>query len=137
VDFYDNAWETEQAAIDLLGTGRYRQSVFLSCLATELYLKSKLHLVDHGDDELETSHNVIKMLRVLSKRFPPKKRLKSMVEFSRKYYNEARYPYGGDVSAYNKDFAQQFLEFTAAIREYVENDCLATVEDLADKYSKD
>jgi len=137
VDFYDNAWEAEQTAIDLVNIGRYRYAVYISCLATELYLKSKLHLVDHGDDELETSHNVIKMLRVLSKRFPPKKHLKSMVEFSRKYYNESRYPYAGDVSIYTKDFAQQFLEFTAAVRDYVENDCLATMDDLSDKYSKD
>ncbi|MCL1997695.1 MAG: HEPN domain-containing protein [Turicibacter sp.] len=136
MDFYDNAWETEQTAIDLVNIGRYRYAVYLSCLATELYLKSKLHLVEHEDD-LETSHNAIEMLRLLAERFPNGKNLKSMVRFSRKYYNESRYPYAGDVSAYTKDFAQQFLEFTAAVREYVENDCLATVDDLADKYSKD
>ncbi|MCL2015983.1 MAG: HEPN domain-containing protein [Defluviitaleaceae bacterium] len=136
MDFYDNAWETEQTAIDLANIGRYRYSVYLSCLASELYLKSKLHLVDH-DEELETSHDVIKMLDVLSKRFTTGKNLKNMIKFSRKYYNESRYPYAGDVSAYTKDFAEQFLEFTAAVREYVENDCLATMDDLADKYSKD
>ena len=136
MDLYDNAWDNEQTAIDLLEIKRYRQSVFFSCLATELYLKSKLHLVVH-DEYLETSHDVINMLDALAKRFPPQKSLKDKVRFCRKYYNEARYPYGGDVSAYTKDFAEQFLEFTTAVRDYVENDCLATMDDLSDKFSKD
>jgi len=136
VDLYENACQTERAAINLLSTGDYRHSVFISCLATELYLKSKLQLVPH-DAELETSHDAIRMLAALTKRFPTGRKLKSMIRFCRKYYNEARYPYAGDVSAYTKDFAQQFLEFTATVREYVENDCLATMDDLADKYSKD
>jgi len=46
VDLYDNACQTERAAINLLSTGDYRHSVFTSCLTTELYLKSKLHLVE-------------------------------------------------------------------------------------------
>ena len=42
VDYYDNAQETQKAAIALLDSGIYRQSVYMSCLAIELYLKTKL-----------------------------------------------------------------------------------------------
>ena len=136
MDCYTNAWGYEQAAVDLLSTGRYQQSIFLCCLAVELYLKSKLHLVPH-DDDLETSHDVIRIYNALTSRYQPKTNHKLMIVRCRKYFNESRYPSAVDVSVYTKDFASEFIDFVAAIRDFIDNECVATIDDLKGKYSDD
>jgi len=134
VNFYNNAQETEQAAEALFDAGLYRQSVYMACLAVELYLKSKLQLVEHNED-LEFSHDVINLYRALLTRFKPKTNMDSMITRSRKYMTESRYPYSSDVSIFTKEFATEFLDFVYAIRDFIDNDCLATMDDLKDKYS--
>jgi len=108
VDYYTNAQETEQAAVALLEAEIYRQSVFMSCLAAELFLKSKLLLVSH-DEALEHSHDIVNIYKALRTRFEPKKSFDRMITKCRKYFNESRYPYSSDVSIYTKDFASEFI----------------------------
>jgi len=133
VDFYENAHRNEQAAIGLFGLGHYQQCISLACLAVELYLKSKLHLVPHKP-HLEYSHDVIEMYELITKRFKPKTNLRAEINRSRKYFNESRYPYDNDLSVYTADFAQEFLDLVAKIRTYIDEDCLATLDDLRNKY---
>ncbi len=64
MDFYQNAVETENAARVLFDAGMYRQSIYMYCLAIELYLKSRLPLVKY-DDDLEVSHNLVALYRAL------------------------------------------------------------------------
>jgi len=133
VDFYENAHRNEQAAITLFNAGHYQQCISLACLAVELYLKSKLHLVPHKP-YWETSHDVVNIYEALIKRFKPKSDFRAEITQSRKYFNESRYPYAGDLSVYTADFAQEFLDLVAKIRTYIDEDCLATLDDLTGKY---
>jgi len=134
VNFYDNAKETEQAANVLFDAGIYRQSVYMACLAVELYLKSKLHLVEHNED-LEFSHDVINLYRALLTRYQPQVNMDSMITKCRKYMTESRYPYSRDVNVFTEEFACEFLNFVTAVKDFVDNDCLATMDDLLDKYT--
>ena len=134
MNLYLNAQETESAAKALLDMGHYRQSIYLFCMAIELYLKSKLHLVDH-DIDLEASHNVIGLYTVLTKRFHPETDMMPIIKKCRKYFNESRYPYAGDISTYTKEFAEEFMDITAKVKEFIDNDCMATMDDLLNKYS--
>ena len=77
MDFYSNAYETEQAAKSLFENEFYRQSIYFSCLAVELYFKSKLHLVEHHID-LEASHNIVGLYTALTNRFPFKSNVMPM-----------------------------------------------------------
>lgn len=133
MDLYRNAQETEAAALTLLNAGHYRQCVYFSCLAVELYLKSKLHLVEHHID-LESSHNIIGLYDTLSSRFKSKTNMRPMMVRCRKYFNESRYPYESDISAYTQTFAKEFTDFLANVRNYIDNECIATMEDLQEKY---
>ncbi|MCL1999367.1 MAG: HEPN domain-containing protein [Turicibacter sp.] len=133
MNHYQNAQETERTAIGLVEIESYRHSIYMSCLACELYLKSKLHLVPHRE-ELERSHDVVNIFVALAFRFKPKQGLLQKVERARKYFNESRYPYASDTSAYTKDFAEEFLQIVAEIRTYIDEDCLATLDDLRNKY---
>jgi HEPN domain-containing protein len=104
VNFYDNATEVQLAAESLCETGHYRMSVYNSCLAVELFLKSRINLVD-GWQKYEFSHDVINIYRHLLKRFPSETYLTKAITLNRKYFNESRYPHG-DVSIYTREFAQ-------------------------------
>ena len=136
MDYYINAQETERAAIALFDVGIYRQSVYMSCLAVELFLKSKLHMVSH-EDGLERSHDIVNLYKALRTRYQPKTNFDKMITRCRKYFNESRYPYSNDISVYTKDFAGEFINFVADIKDFIDNDCMATLEDLKERYSSD
>jgi len=135
VDYYTNALETEKAAVVLLDAELYRQSVYMSCLAVELFLKSKLHLVKYREG-LELSHDIVNLYRALQTRFKPKSELDKAIARCRKYFNEARYPYANDTSIYTHEFASEFVEIVKTIKHYIESVCIATIEDLEKTYSK-
>ena len=134
MNYYDNAVDVHESADGLLGLNKFRMSIYCSCLAVELYLKSKLHLVSH-EDELEVSHNIIAIYDALTARFKPKNDLKPMIVRCRKYFNESRYPYVGDIGIYTKEFAEEFIDFTNQVKDFIDNDCMATMDDLLNKYS--
>ena len=134
MDFYDNAIEVHQAADVLCKSGQYRMSVSTSCLAIELYLKSKLHLTENGED-YAYSHDTINMYIHLANRFKPNESLFHSIKLVRKYFTESRYPYD-DTAIYTKEFAQEFLEYVAAVKDYIDNVCIANIDDLQDKFQK-
>ena len=133
MDYYTNAQGYENAANKLVEIGCYQQSIHLSCIAVELYLKSKLPLVPH-DKYLETSHDVLKMYRTLTSKFKPKSDMREMITMCRKYFNESRYPSSTNTDVFTKDFAVEFTEFIEAIRDFIDNECIATLNDLQEKY---
>ena len=134
MNFYDNAMEVHLAAESLHENGHNRMSIFNSCLAIELFLKSKISLVE-GWERFEFSHDVVNMYRHLTKRFPSKTDLTKEITLGRKYFNESRYPYD-DTAIYTKEFAQEFLEYVAAVKDYIDNQCIASIDDLQDKFQK-
>ena len=134
MNYYDNAEEVHKAAEILCDNGQYRISVYNSCLAMELYLKSRLNF-EGVNEKLEFSHDTVNIYRLIAMRFPPKKDLLKTVTFGRKYFNESRYP-RGDVEVYTKEFADEFLIYVSAIKSYIDNECLVNLGDLQDKYKK-
>ena len=133
MNFYDNAAEVHLAAESLCENGHYRMSVYNACLAIELYLKSRLNLVD-GWEKYEFSHDVINIYRHLNKRFPAATDLTRGIALSRKYFNESRYPHG-DTVVYTNEFAHNFLDYVTAVKHYIDNECIANINDLKDKFS--
>ena len=131
---YNDAEEEIIAGEALINSKLYRQSIFHFCLAVELYLKSKLMLID-PNSYLEFSHNIIDMYARLQKKYPSSGKLNSQIKLCRKYYNESRYPYDNH-SIYTKEFAEQFLSYAKDVKSYIDNDCLSGLQDLENKYKK-
>ncbi len=92
MDFYQNAVETELSAKVLHDKGMYRHAIYFYCLAIELYLKSRLYLVEFKED-LDISHDISGLYDALKVRFKSSKNLGWYMSRSRKYFNESRYPY--------------------------------------------
>jgi len=74
VNYYDNAVEAHEVAELLYKSNKYRFSMYKSCLAMELYLKSRLQLVDDWE-KYEFSHDIINIYRHLTKRFTSSKEM--------------------------------------------------------------
>jgi len=134
VNFYDNAVEVHKAAEILYNNEQYRMSVANSCLAIELYLKSKLHLTEKGKN-YAYSHDTINMYIQLSNRFKADAEVFRVIKLGRKYFNDSRYPYG-DIAIYSKEFAQEFLYYVETIKSYIDNVCLGDFNDLQGKFQK-
>lgn len=83
---------------------------------------------------METSHDVINIFKCLTKRFEPTDDLLSAIVQCRKYFNEARYP-ASDSEAYTKEFCEDFLGHIDLIKNYVDNQCHATTDDLLKRFS--
>lgn len=58
------------------------------------------------------------------------------VRLCRKYHSDARYSNTTNPEVYSKEFAERFIEIVADIKDYIDNDCAATVSDLVKKYEK-
>ena len=132
MDFYDNAADVHETADILYDHKKYRMSVYNTCLAVELYLKSRLSLVEY-DARLESSHDVVNIYRCLAKRFRSSKDLMPALNMYRKYFNEARYPYSG-TDVFTQEFALEFQHYLTDIKNYVDTECAATLDDLKKRF---
>ena len=133
--YYEDAMEWEGTAKDLESCGRYRGSVYMSCLAVECYLKSRVELIDPINKKLG-EHDSIYLYRLLKSKYPTGKDLMGDIRLCRKYNNDARYSNVANTDIYNKEFATRFIKIVADVKEYIDNDCIGTLEDLQDKYRK-
>ena len=133
MDYYNLAENHQITARILIDNGQHMDSVYHSCLAVEMYLKSK-HSVLFPDSELSKSHDVIGISRDVLKQYPSSYDLKHIFISVRKYMNESRYPYNG-LSVYTEDFAEDFFEYIKIIKAYIDNECQATLEDLHKRFS--
>ena len=41
-----------------------------------------------------------------------------------------------DSDLYDNDFANRFIKIAADVRDYIDNECIGTLEDLVNKYKK-
>ena len=133
--YYEDALEWEGTSIDLESCGRYRGSIYMSCLAVECFLKSKVEIIDPSNNKLN-EHDSIYFYRLLKSKYSSGKDLMSDIRLCRKYHNDARYSNITKADLYDKPFAKRFIQIVADVKEYVDNECTATLEDLQRKYKK-
>ena len=133
--YYEDGLEWQDTAKVLEIGKKYRGSVYMSCLSVECFLKSRVEPIDPINDDLE-GHNSVNLYKFLKKRYPNGKNLMSDIRLCRKYHNESRYSNLEEADIYNKDFANRFIKIVADVKEYIDNECVATIEDLENKYKK-
>jgi len=133
--YYDDALEWYGTAIDLEACGRYRGSIYMSCLAAECFLKSKIEIIDPNNSRLN-EHDSIYFYRLLKSKYPTGKNFMTDIRLCRKYHNDARYSNTSDTEVYNKAFAQRFIQIVEDVQEYVDNDCISSIEDLLNKHGR-
>ena len=64
--YYNDAKEWYGTAIDMESCGRYRGAVYMSCLAVECFLKSKVEIIEPNNPRLK-EHDTIYFYRLLKK----------------------------------------------------------------------
>ena len=133
--YYEDAQEWYGTAIDLKECGRYRAAVYMSCLAVECFLKAKVEMIDPDDVKLG-EHDSIYLYRVLKAKFNSKTDLSRDIVLCRKYHNEARYSNTIKPEVYNEDFSTEFLEIIQKVKLFVDEECIASIDDLLSKYKK-
>jgi len=135
VGYYNDALEWQGTAIDLEACGRYRGSVYMACLAVECFLKSKVEIIDPNNVRLN-EHDSIYFYRLLKSKYPTGENLMTDIRLCRKYHSDARYSNVHNTEVYNKDFANRFIKIVENVREYIDNDCASSVDDLVKKFEK-
>jgi len=106
----------------------------MATLAIDLLLKSVLYRLD-STSGLLMGHDHIGMLRTIEKRYP-KPELRTVVKLSRKYFNDSRYSNNDNFPTFTEDLAADFIEYAQQVKDYVDNDCAATLEDLLKRFPK-
>jgi len=134
MDYYKIAEEPLRAALLLKNDGLYRMSVCMATLAIDLLLKSVLYRIDNTSDLL-IGHDHIGIFRTIEKRYPNPK-LRTVVKISRKYFNDSRYSNSENFSTFTEDLAADFIKYTQQVKDFVDNECQATIDDLLSKYNK-
>jgi len=104
-------------------------------MCIEYLLKTKLVQIAPLSEFLD-GHDIINIFKVVSARYKPSKDLRAIVGFCRKYFNESRYPASG-TEAYTKAFADDFIQYVTSVKDYVDNECASTTEDLINRFKKD
>ena len=102
-------------------------------MAIEYLLKTKLVQIDSTSEYLY-GHDIINIFKVVQEKFESSRDLYSVVRYCRKYYNESRYPTTG-TEAFTKEFAEQFMKYVEDTKYYIDNECPATLEDLANRFN--
>ena len=133
--YYEDALEWQGTAIDLEACERYRGAVYMSCLAIECFLKSKVAVIDPNNARLK-EHDSIYFYRLLKAKYPAKKDLLTDIKLCRKYHSEARYSNTVNTEVYTKKFAGRFIQIAADVKEFIDIDCALSLEDLVKKYEK-
>ena len=133
MDYYKIAEEPLRAASLLKNDGLYRMSVSMATLAIDLLLKSVLYRLDNTNDLL-IGHDHIGIFRTIEKNYP-KPELRTVVKLSRKYFNDSRYSNSENFLSFTETLAADFIEYAQQIKNYVDTDCQATLEDLKNRFN--
>jgi len=133
MNIYENAEYWYTVAHKSYGIKEYRACVFHCCLSAELFFKSCVDMIDPNKDY--QSHDIVSLYRIVQGKFIPKQNLYPIVTHFRKYFNEARYPSGGK-DVYDDKFAKEFLIYLETIKNYIDDECHISIEDLQNRYKK-
>jgi len=134
MDYYKISEEPFNASQTLKKNGMYRMSVCMATLAIDLLLKSVLYRINNVS-ELLVGHNHIGILREIEDQYP-KPELRAVVKLSRKYFNDSRYSNNDNISTFTENLAADFIEYAQQVKDYVDTDCMATLEDLQKRFNK-
>jgi len=134
MDYYKISEEPFNASKSLKENGMYRMSVSMATLAIDLLLKSVLYRLDNTNDLL-IGHDHIGIFRTIEKRYP-KQELRTIVKLSRKYFNDSRYSNSDNFPMFTENLAATFIEYVRQVKDYVDVDCQANIEDLQARFSK-
>ena len=118
----------------LKNDGLYRMSVSMATLAIDLLLKSVLYRIDNTSGLL-IGHDHIGILRTIEKRYSNPE-LRTVVKLSRKYFNDSRYSNNENVLAFTETLAADFIRYAQQVKDFVDIDCQATLEDLQKRFEK-
>ena len=132
--YYSDAEEWHGTAIDMEACGRYRGAVYMSCLAVECFLKSKVEIIEPYNPRLK-EHDTIYLYRLLKEKYPTGENLLSDIRLCRKYHSEARYSHTANPELYDKAFATRLIDIVRKVKDYIDNECLATLDELSEKFN--
>ena len=134
MDYYKISEEPFRAATLLKNDGLYRMSVSMATLAIDLLLKSVLYRLDNTNDLL-IGHDHIGIFRTIEKQYP-NPNLRTLVKLSRKYFNDSRYSNSENFPLFTESLATDFIEYAHQVKNYVDVDCQATIENLKERFGK-
>ena len=77
----------------------------------------------------------IGIYRTIEKRYP-NPALRTLVKLSRKYFNDSRYSNSENFPAFTESLATDFIEYAQRVKDYIDFDCQASLEDLQKRFSK-
>jgi HEPN domain-containing protein len=132
--YYSDAEEWHGTAIDMESCGRYRGAVYMSCLAVECFLKSRVEIIEPNNPRLK-EHDTIYLYRLLKEKYPTGENLLPDIRLCRKYHSDARYANTPKPELYDKVFANRLIAIARKVKDYIDNDCAATLEELAVKFN--
>jgi len=135
MDYYNDALEWQGTAVDMEACGRFRGSVYMACLSVECFLKSKIEMIDPLNERLR-EHDTIYFYRLLKSKYPTGKDLMTEIRLCRKYHTDARYSGKDNAEVYDKEFAGRFLQIIVDVKDYIDNNCASSLEDLTKKYER-
>ena len=135
MDYYKLSEEPMQAAISNKEQGLYRMSVSMSTLAIDLLLKSVVYRIEPTHD-LMMGHNHAGIVTFIENMYPKKDVVRHAAKLSRKYFKDSRYSRSENLVVFTAKLADDFISYTMLIRNYVDNDCQATLDDLQKKFGK-
>jgi len=133
MDYYKLSEEPLKAAISNKEQGFYRMSVSMSTLAIDLLLKSVLYRIEPTHD-LIMGHNHAGIVTFIERVYPKKDDIRRVAKLSRKYFKDSRYFRSENLAIFTEELADDFINYSTHIKAYVDNDCMATIEDLQKKF---
>ena len=108
-------------------------SVSMSTLAIDLLLKSVLYRIAPTHDLL-MGHNHAGIVTLIESRYPKKDDIRHAAKLSRKYFNDSRYSRAENLAVFTNELATDFINYARQIKDYVDHDCIASLEDLQNKF---
>ena len=132
--YYSDAEEWHATAVDMESCGRYRGSVYMSCLAVECFLKSKVEMIEPNNPRLK-EHDSIYFYRLIKAKYSTGENLIADITLCRKYHSDARYSNTYKPELYDKAFANRLIDIVCKVKDYIDNECATTIEDLSNKFN--
>jgi len=133
MDYYKLSEEPLQAAKLNKEQGLYRMSVSMSTLAIDLLLKSVLHRIEPTHDMM-MGHNHAGIVTFIEGKYPRKDAVRHAAKLSRKYFKDSRYSRSENLSLFTETLADDFVGYAEIIKDYVDTECQATLEDLQKRF---
>ena len=86
--------------------------------------------------DLIMGHNHVGIVTFIENVYPKKGDVRQAVKLSRKYFKDSRYSRSENLAVFTEELADNFISYTKLIKDYVDNDCQATFDDLIKKFNK-